>query len=372
MMLHAIRTSGLINAYINRWNQKPIKCTFESVMALFIILTLIAGLLTNGEAIMRILFQLRGLTGTDFYDCFHDSLNIETDIYPPLGQSFFLLLNCYGLVFPGQLDMAHPFGISFYIFFFCAVYLLLFLEYRGNGTSTFKERFFSFAILALSLPSAYCLERGNVLPLSLMFLCLFLSHYDSENKWVRYGAYIALGFSTGFKIYPALFALLLLRDRRYTEFVKCTVIVSAMFLIPYTFANGSFIDHIMFILNFADSSQNIVHFDHINIVNTLTCFGCIFNVDLTMVAQIFAYTIGLVMVLLVLLDKNLEKWKVLACISVLTVGCMGFRPVYAIMFFIPALLIFLDNNKGWGSIDMIYLLCFILMFTPFIQIFFDH
>ena len=77
------------------------------------------------------------------------------------------------------------------------------------------------------------------------------------------------------------------------------------------------------------------------------------------------------MIILVLWDKALEKWKIYACLAVLAIGCIGFRPVYAIMFFIPALVLFLDNNRGLNSIDLVYLICFIVMFTPFLQIFFE-
>ena len=365
---------GLSN-YLSRYDryrqEKPIKCYFLTVVLLFAILTGIAGVLTGGEAIWRILFQIRTATWSDFYSSFHSTYNITTDIYPPLGQTIFLLLDNLSYVAPGQLSVTHLFGIVFYTLFFSVVYLALIFRLRKVNTSSVKEKILLSLALVLSLPSLYCLERGNILPVALLCLCLYLSYYDSENRWVRICAYICLGFSVGFKIYPVVFSLLILRQRRYQEFILCAIIVAGMFLLPYCFTQGGFIEHMQFIFGFAGEHQSNVSYDHINIVNILCCFGLVINYDLHTVAQIFAYAVGFFMIILVLWDKAMEKWKIYACLAVLAIGCIGFRPVYAIMFFIPALVLFLDNNRGLNSIDLVYLICFILMFTPFLQIFFE-
>lgn len=81
---------------------------------------------------------------------------------------------------------------------------------------------------------------------SVIFIALFLMFYNSENKKMRYLAYIFLGIATAIKIYQGLFGLLVLRrdleQRDLKDTLICVAICALIFFLPFLLTDGTFID----------------------------------------------------------------------------------------------------------------------------------
>lgn len=94
-----------------------------------------------------------------------------------------------------------------------------------------------FAIL-LSGPVLFLLERGNVLLFSLTGLLVFFAFYESDNGRVRAIACISLGFAASIKLYPAIFALMLLQKKKYREFAITFVSGLVFLILPFFVFDG--------------------------------------------------------------------------------------------------------------------------------------
>jgi len=162
--------------------------------------------------------------------------------YPPL---------CYLILYPFSLIVdyknASPidlrntqYGIMSMVFFLGLSVLLfsLLLYHFKEGTGYVKT-----AVLLALFSSGiflYSLERANTIFLAAALLAAFLYWYKSENPAVRELSYMALACAAGLKVYPALFGILLIKEKRWFAAGRTVVYGLAAFFLPFLFFEGGF------------------------------------------------------------------------------------------------------------------------------------
>ena len=117
-------------------------------------------------------------------------------------------------------------------YFAYAIFAILFLtflpiaEYRCIQAKGKADRFFTmFTLTALSYPVLFLLDRGNLECLVFTFIALFVYCYK-EGK--DNAAALFLSGAVAMKLYPAVFCVLLISDRRWKPFLL--VVVSTLVL----------------------------------------------------------------------------------------------------------------------------------------------
>lgn len=93
--------------------------------------------------------------------------------------------------------------------------------------------------VALSAPFLYNIERANQVWLAGAGVMVFLAWFESESRWKRLAALAALAFAGALKITPGVFALLLLKNRRWKDLVILSVLGLALLILPF-FCYGGF------------------------------------------------------------------------------------------------------------------------------------
>ena len=113
-------------------------------------------------------------------------------------------------------------------------------------------------VLLISLPFIYLFSRGNIIFIALNFSFLFIVLKDHENPLVRELSYIFLALAASIKIYPALFGLLLLDQRRFKDALRTLVYGIVIFSVPFIFTGGfkSFLVFIQSILQESSLTEN--------------------------------------------------------------------------------------------------------------------
>ena len=99
------------------------------------------------------------------------------------------------------------------------------------------------AALPLSMPFLFALERANTVWISAACVGLFLSWYESEVRWKRVVAALALSVAAVFKISPALLGMLYLNTRRgvaIREILLCVGVSVTLFFVPFLFVPDGF------------------------------------------------------------------------------------------------------------------------------------
>lgn len=79
----------------------------------------------------------------------------------------------------------------------------------------------------------YAVERGNLILLVLPLCLFYFLFYRDERTWLSEAAVLCLAIAAGLKLYPAVFGLLLLKERRFAQAGRAIVYGLAALLLPF-------------------------------------------------------------------------------------------------------------------------------------------
>ena len=175
-------------------------------------------------------------------------------IYPPLANLMFKVLfhmvpdeqkNAWTDEFMASVAMRKsendlrvwmPTAMLFIVFFLLMSLLTysIIVNYDGRrfrGVMAFSAMF-SYGYL-------YALERGNIVILAMTTALLFVLYHDSDVPWVREAALLSLAVSANLKLYPAVFGIILLYEKRWKDAIRTVIYGVLLFVLPcLVFKNG--------------------------------------------------------------------------------------------------------------------------------------
>lgn len=301
---------------------------------------------TDGEALKPFFYYYKDYC-MDFYNHIlyvQDPKHVyESSVFatfPPLAYIFYYLL---GKCIPpsvvagegGRALRDNLLGMNLYVTYTAVLSAFLILAMEPFTEKLRRgERWLLTGIILLSAPFIGLYERGNSVFLVLVLLFAFLYLRDSERAWKREAALLLLATASAFKLYPAVFGLLYLREKRWKEAIRLTGYGIFLVFAPFVFFGG-----------WEAISVLLYNFQFIT-------EGFMLGGDLRSVAYVTVLIgewFGKDPAALYLLGEKLA-WLFLAfsCLCVLWQGCLWKRLVLldGIMIFFP----------GWsGSYTLIYL-----------------
>ncbi len=307
------------------------------------------------------------LNADNYYD--------NTGAYPPVARTILWLC---GKVIPqnvilrggGKVIREYSYGlISFFIVFFISLMLLASSIYKlGDGNKSYRKIFTFFMLF--SSPMIFLIDRGNTLIFSLIFTLVFLQWYDSPSRIRRDIAYICLGLAAAIKIYPAIFGILLLRQKNWKETIRCAIYGIVLFFGPF-FLVGGWPTIIQYFNNLTSASEIKVATDDIyhNYNSAMrVLFDQLFHqADLgTMIGSVTK--IPVVILLLAGSFFSKEKWKALLCMTLIMIFVPENYNYYMLTFCIIPMTCFYFSLHS-KRIDYIYaiLLCSLLVPLQFLN-----
>lgn len=172
---------------------------------------------------------------------------ISRPVFPPLAYLMYGLFynlgfaNVNEIVYNAENIISHD--INAYIYLIYSTLSILLLAFSiilvGKKYNKTKEAFLLFIILFFSAPmlgSAFLAGNSIILVISLLILFFYLR--DSENKKERELALILLAIAAGLKMYPAIFGLLYLKEKRFKEAIRLIIYGLLFFFVPFIFFDG--------------------------------------------------------------------------------------------------------------------------------------
>ena len=234
---------------------------FCSIFIFGIVLCIADAVASQGSSFRGMLFHTGVYTDwfMDFFNSIRDSAasNVYTErnsIYPPLAVAFFRFLGRMIPYAEVALDPRDNYEmqksqscIMIYLFYTLIVvlgtYRLVYKKafdkkYESDYDKKTKRIAAVFSFLTIfSYPLMYCMERGNIVSLAVAFTVFFVFFKDSESKAVREISYICLALAAGLKLYPAIFGLLLLFDKKYKEAIRLVIYGILAVVIPFILIN---------------------------------------------------------------------------------------------------------------------------------------
>ena len=183
----------------------------------------------------------------DFVNTLRDSRDFSwvwqrNVIYPPLSV---LLMHFLSRLIPAPLINSRfvkryltqgSAALHTVYFAFAALCILLLgwaLEKYMREKKISPRRYAAIFFLIVNFPVIYCLERGNLSLLAMTLCCIFIFFRNSESAKVREISYLCLAAAAGLKLFPALFGILLLYDKKFKAAARTVCYGIAAVLLPY-------------------------------------------------------------------------------------------------------------------------------------------
>jgi len=157
-------------------------------------------------------------------------------IYFPL--AYLLLMPFTPLCDYANMSLEDCWNTNFAVFsalFFLLLSLFLFFDslYRLNNKKGWRT--FNTILLLFTSIFLFSTERGNEIFIAAAGVNYFLAYYDTEDRWKRWFGLFCLCFAAVLKVYPVLFGILLLQDKRYKDIAFCIVTGLLLTFVPFLF-----------------------------------------------------------------------------------------------------------------------------------------
>jgi hypothetical protein len=215
----------------------------------------------------------------------------------------------------------------------------------------------------------FAIERGNLIIFSAALVTAFLFLYDSPEKKYRLLALFFISIASVLKVYPALFGLLLLIDKKYKSVVVCIITGLTFAFVPFLFLQHGF-------GNVSQMFKNMETYTDVWSVELMyPRFGlshlvywtsnAIDVIDIRGLIGISRYImilLSIFSVILCFLAKSKQlKIALLAVIVILFPSGSG---LYTGLYFFPVIILFF-NKPFYTKKDLLYVLLFCLFLNPF-------
>ena len=234
-------------------------------------------------------------------------------------------------------------------------------------------------ITTLSYPLLFSLDRGNFELLVFAFLLIFLYYYN-KGKYLESAIFLAM--ASALKIYPAIFLLLFIKDKKYKEILITIGTIAGLTLASLLFFKGGIWKNLQYLLNFSNISNNWVFNSFLSIdkdtlvqrgVSLLTFIKIIVHqMDIPLPVFISQNFLSLYYILVaiiflpiayyvVFVEKVLWKNVTLLTISMLLLPTLSAD--YKLMHLYLPLFLFI-NAREINRMDIVYLISFAILLIP--------
>lgn len=352
------------------YSVSPFYFIVSAGMLFFSFVFLICCFLTAGHVFNNFLWFKHGEYFRDFFDSvFYASDDPYTKwhvIYPGVAMIFYTILAyflCNNVDISGIPDDLAPYVLrdsQYGLMLYMVVVLLSLILIKIALPKELKQKqcfeIFFTIVIVLSAPVLLAIERGNNILLVVAFCLIFLKWYNSENIYLCYIAIASLAIATAFKLYPAIFAFLLLKERQYAYFVKTVLILALTVVLSTALLGGGPVDLVLSILTFSYSSSGTR--SAIYSLSDLTKYLGIDSYSLIITGIVVMITL-----IVTVLDREMYIWMALCLLSAVLSICNGIGTPYLACNMIIPMVYFITYENDKTTLNMIYCVLFIGVFA---------
>lgn len=352
--------------------------TFYGIMLTMILVVVVSGYITHGESIRSMLANDKNDALMDFFNSIQYGMKPYENgvIYPPLINVIYGFLGRYSLAEGGFATRVHQMGSLVYGIYAIAAYGCCIYFINRIKTGILAEKFLFVFVILFSLPFLFTYDRGNSILLVLSALMIYLYWYRSDKLSYRLLSYGALGMAAGIKISPAIFGLLLIRERKWKDVMLAILVGIFLFIAPFFLTDGNIVTLIDNIRN-TDNMRDVINLGGIMVnvgggafVNTVSLFevlGRYLNINLSVLAVLINYILLTIGTTVVIMSKRITDWQVWSILVGIMVLLPAFSAVYNLILFTIPLILFLNYRPTKSLKNVIILMLFIGIFMPLLN-----
>ncbi len=263
--------------------------------------------------------------------------------------------------------------LSFIIVYFIISYHFLRIENK------LISLLLCFAITTLSYPFFFAIDRGNFEIFVFVFLLIFVFLYQKQRYW---SAAIILGFAAALKIYPLIFVILFLKDKKFKEVIISMFVMIGLTLFSLAMFEGGFITNLKYLWNFSNINNNWLFISFTSLdegtyvqrgVSLLTLIKVVFHQLQIPVSEILSQKFILIYLVFVSMATLLivyyviwienTLWKNLALLTVCMLVLPTLSADYKLLHMYLPLFIFI-NAKDKTRLDLLFIFLFGIILIP--------
>ena len=316
----------------------------------------------------------------DFFSCIKENIYWNRrriyekgSIYPPLANLIYVLISrCMssstlkeieGLSAINEIKKLQECSLYFVLYMNILLVAYFNICYKLKKGSETEKTLFTIGML-FTIPFIYQFERANIIFLALILLMLFLLWKDSKNLVKREIALFALAVSAAIKIYPAVFGIVLLKEKRFKEVIRLMIYGIVLFVMPFCFFGGIQKNLILLLENLSNTANQFSSTRLGCQLDFFTTFRYLFQ-KMGSKGNFFAGTLRLVFTALGFFSVFFQKrvWKSFLLMVCLMIGVPSISYTYTAIFIIVPIIYFLDYDEIKKS-DILYLIGMLLVILP--------
>lgn len=287
--------------------------------------------------------------------------------FPPLVYIFYAFLYRIGSLpnIPSTVQAEPPYNdymLTVFVLYSIISVALFMLSLEIWGKDKYKKLFFS---LIFSAPFfAGIIERGNSVIFVLTLLLFGLKLRESTSAIKREIALILIAVSVGLKIYPAIFILLYLKDRRFKEALRLIIYTAILFFGPFVFFGG-FLGFILWISNIVNT-MNIDCLGRIEFIKgaVSTFTYLVFGAENKYLASVLPNIYLIIMAGLAIISNN--RYRTIFFLCAIMVFYPGNMHRYALsLLSIPLIMFLMEKGDSQTHSPFIWteIICFASIFS---------
>ena len=237
-----------------------------------------------------------------------------------------------------------------------------------------KIQTIDYIIVICSSIFLFSFERGNLIFLSVAFVFYYMAYKDSPISWKRNSALLVLSLASAIKIYPALFGLYLVKEKRYRDIIKCIILFLILFFVPFLFFENGINNFVKLLSNLAEYSKHYSSVVVSTIIQRYSISDLFVNlfkflhsspetiIVVNYITRIVSMLFCLISVLAFFYEK--QSWQSYFILTMVLLYFPEHSVVYCGLYLIPSVFMFLNKEEiKWQ--DSIYLLLFCFFLNPF-------
>ncbi len=233
-----------------------------------------------------------------------------------------------------------------------------FLESKGENNSLLLT-------LLLSISSVFVFTvvwNGNAALVAGILLLRALELRERNDRWSQELALLFIALAAGIKIYPAIFGILYLKEKRYKEAGRLILYGLIFFFIPFIFFGG--IDGFIQMLLNQKELHSLLYYGWRNIQATWNKLDSQFlHLNLPIIGKILTWLYAVIAMIGMWILQ--DTWKRLFMLCSLMVIVPYWSGSYTVIYLVIPLLYFLCGGHRKG-IDYVYAVLFVGMFCFFV------
>jgi len=261
-------------------------------------------------------------------------------------------------------------SFSFFLLIFTIPFALLNRHYLSNGSKSNLINMLIFTFL--TLPFLITIDRGNIE--SWVFLCtaLFI-YYFQKNKSIP--ACIFLSMAIAMKLFPAIFLILFVTEKKYKEIGFTLLFTSFISVVSLSLFQNGFFNNLHFVLsgfgvsnwelfgnnNYLRRGVSLFTIVKIWLINTNHIHSINMPSVISIYVKISLIIFGLIALYIYFIEK--EFWKRVTLIVCPMLFLPHMSADYRLLYIFIPLYLYV-NNETKTKLDLFYLLALVLLLIP--------